>query len=67
MEKRQSIQEAYQRGNVTAEIRDGASAYLARHPTAPVSLAVSFAKLQTTTAPASNLSAEDIAFIGSVW
>lgn len=67
MDKRQIIREAYRRGTLTAEIRDKASAYLARHPAAPVSLAVSFAKLQTTAAPAFNLSAEDVAFIESVW
>lgn len=66
MDKRESIQAAYQEGTITAEVKDRANDYLARFPDAPAGHAVSFATLQTHR-PASNLTPEQEAFIGSVW
>lgn len=66
MDKRESIQAAYQDGTITAEVKDAANDYLARFPDAPAGHAVSFATLQAHR-PASNLTPEQEAFISSVW
>lgn len=66
MDKQQSIMAAYREGKLSAEKAWRARRYLQRFPEAPVSLAVSFAKLAPPR-PVSTLSAKDAAFISSAW